>query len=98
MGNKKLKDNTELIDVVTNINGKDYYNCKVFAELTNRSEQAIRLLILNGNRIRKLKAIKVGTAIFIDKTELTEFPFCLPGRNKVIKRFNEKAEEYIEVR
>ncbi len=93
MANPKLTNECNLTDTYVTVNDVDYYDVKVFAELTNRTEQAIRLLVIKGNRLRKLKSIKVGPTILIEKSELTEYPFACAGRSKTVVMFDEHGNE-----
>ena len=71
------------IDMTEVINGERYFTVKSFAIATNRSEQSVRFLMSYGNRLRKLKVdYKMGKPL-IPYSELTEFPFTMPGRNSV---------------
>ena len=79
--------------MTVNVDNEEYYACDIFAELTDRSPQAVRLLILKGNRIRKLKAITVGPTILVKKSELTEFPFTCAGRAKLVIRYDAQGNE-----
>jgi hypothetical protein len=63
-----------------NIEGQDYFTVDQFSKLTNKSQQTIRVLILKGNRIRKLSSITIGGKPFIISTELFNFPFVTTGR------------------
>lgn len=63
------------------LHGK-YFTVEQFANKTNRTTQTIYHLIRNGNCIRKLKSIKLGSStVLIPVSELTEFPFTTTGRN-----------------
>ena len=72
----------------TKINDKEYYNVKQFAALTNRTQQSVRFLISKGNKIRKLKYIKIVGAILIPINELTNYPFTTCGRNFEVYHYN----------
>ena len=85
-----------LMDNTVEINGQEYYSVAVFAELTDRSEQSIRLLIHKGNRFRQLEALKLGEQLFVKQEELVDFPFSCAGRSKMVIRYNEFGEEYSE--
>jgi len=63
-----------------NIDGTDYWLVTQFSKLTNRSSVSIRALVNRGNRIRKLKAIRINDSVFIEAQELFEYPFVLPGK------------------
>lgn len=69
------------IDMTEVINGERYFTVKDFAIATNRSEPSVRFLMSYGNRIRKLKVVYKMNKPLIPYSELTEFPFTLPGRN-----------------
>ena len=93
-----LNIDLNLVDNYISVNGINYYDVHVFAELTKRSEQSIRLLIGKGNRLKEhLQSIKIGNTLLIPKTELIEFPFCCAGRSKLVVRFHEDGTEYIEI-
>jgi hypothetical protein len=57
------------------INGIPCYTTKQFSKLVKRSEHTIRYLFHNGNKIRKLKGVKLDRMIMIHASEVTEFPF-----------------------
>lgn len=79
-------------DMTEELNGERYFTVKGFAMATNRSEQSVRFLMSYGNRIRKLKVVYMATKPLIPYTELTEFPFTLPGRNSdEVYHYNEQG-------
>jgi len=78
------------VDMTEEINGERYFSVRTFAEATKRSEQSVRFLMSYGNRIRKLTVVYVMDKPLIPYSELTEFPFTLPGRN------NEEVYHYDE--
>lgn len=79
-------------DMTEKLNGECYFTVKGFAMATNRSEQSVRFLMSYGNRIRKLKVVYMATKPLIPYTELTEFPFTLPGRNSdEVYHYNEQG-------
>lgn len=92
-----MNSKKELLKNKITIDNKEYYYLADFAELTNRSHQAVRLAIEPGNRLAKLKATKVGESLLIIATELTRFPFCCPGKSKRVIFFTEEAEEYTQI-
>lgn len=69
------------LDMTEVLNDERYFTVKGFAIATKRSEQSVRFLMSYGNRIRKLKTVYKMTKPLIPYSELTEFPFTLPGRN-----------------
>lgn len=71
------------------INGHEYYTVKQFAWLTNRSEQSVRHLMHNGNRVRKLKVKRIAGKPFILKEELTQFPFTTAGPVLAVFHYDE---------
>lgn len=62
------------------IDDKEYITIKEFSRLTNRTTSSSRYLILDGNKIRKLKAVLIDSTYFIEKDELYKFPFTDKGR------------------
>lgn len=68
-------------DLTQLINGNLYFTVKHFAWVTKRSEVNVRFLMARGNRIRKLKVMRLDGKPYIPYEELLEFPFTLPGRN-----------------
>lgn len=69
--------------VITKINGVDCYTIKQFAQLTNKTSATIYTLIKKGNKIRKLKSVRVDKYhVFVPISELTDFPFTCPGPNR----------------
>jgi hypothetical protein len=79
------------------IEGKEYYTVKQFAALTNRAEQSVRNLINKGNRIRKLKSLKIGEKLFVLASELQKFPFTSCGPNGEVYHYNDVGEVINEV-
>lgn len=84
-----------------NINGIDYWTLKQFSYLTNRGDASIKQLIRFGNRIRKLKILKIDNKTYIEAKELFEFPFIIIGRpsseaGAIIEKFKvNKSNELI---
>lgn len=93
MNNKKL-----IVDHFITIDSKDYYSTEVFAEITCRSAQAIRLLVSKGNRVRKLKAITFGRNLMIEKSELVDFPFTCAGRSKLVYHYDVDGNETTSIK
>lgn len=91
------RDREQLLNSTIEVNGEDYYYLHDFAELTNRSCQAIRLAILTGNRLDKLRAEKIGESVIIPASELTRFPFCSPGKNKRVSFYTADGQEVTRV-
>ncbi len=82
---------------LSKINGEYYFTVKQFAEVTNRSQQSVRFLMAYGNRIRKLKVVYIASKPLIPYSELTEFPFTLPGRNSIeIYHYDNKGKIVVE--
>lgn len=67
-----------------NINGTEYWTIRQFCYLTERGEPSIVQLINEGNKIRKLKVLKVEKKTFIEAKELFDFPFVGMGRPSVM--------------
>lgn len=79
--------------------GKDkYFTISQMAALTNKSDQTIYNLILNGNSVRKMKSIKIAGRKLIPCLELTEYPFTFAGPNAKdnIYHYNKKGEMVCE--
>jgi len=70
------------IEEVTTVNveGEDCWTVKQFSVLTEKDPGTIRMLITKGNRLRKIKVIRVAGKPFILAKELFEFPFVVNGR------------------
>ena len=66
---------------VTEIQGTEYVTVSQMASLTNRSDQTIYALIKRGNKIRKMKSIKIVDRVLIPLSEYREYPFTYAGRN-----------------
>jgi len=74
------------------INGRLYFSVKQFAEITHRTEQSVRLLMLKGNKIRKLERKFFAQKPFIPAEELTDFPFTVSGRNQTPYYYDENGD------
>ena len=72
---------SETVVGAVKVDGELYFTIGAFALLTNRSAQTVRRYLKNGNRIRKLKMIRVVDRPLIPVAELTEYPFTVSGRN-----------------
>lgn len=62
------------------INGEEYWLVSQFANLVGKSEDTVRGLVTNGNKIRSLEANHLGKQVLIKASELFEFPFSANGR------------------
>lgn len=58
-----------------------YFTVSQMAALTNKSDQTIYNLILQGNSVRKMKCTKIAGRNLIPISELTDFPFTFAGPN-----------------
>lgn len=75
--------------------GEDrYFTVSQMAALTNKSDQTIYNLILQGNVIRKMKSRKIAGRTLVPCSELTEFPFTFAGPNarNNVYHFNGKGK------
>lgn len=77
--------------IPTEIDGVKVYTVRQFATIVERTDQTILNLISKGNKIRKLKAIKLGNKPYVLASELTEFPFTLSGKGDEIYYYNDKG-------
>ena len=87
-----------MLDVETTINGVECIHIRDAAALWHRSIPSIRYLIENGNAVRPLAHIRVGSRLYIPKFELTGYPFCLsgPGTVKDVYHYVLKDGEYVK--
>jgi hypothetical protein len=77
------------MNIIAEIGGSKYYPLLTFANLTCRSVAAIRHLMFEGNRIRKLKYIEESKGkYYIPVEEYTEFPFTSSGRYSADKIYH----------
>ena len=70
----------EALENKVRIDGKEYYTKIDFATITGKYPSAISKLVHNGNKFRKLQAVKLGSYVYILASELTDFPHCPTGR------------------
>ncbi len=70
----------------------EYYTVSQFANLTNKSQQTIRRLIIKGNKVRKLEALKVNQTVLIPISELTAYPFTICGRSYQIYYYDKEGK------
>lgn len=79
-------------ELTTTLNGSLYFEVKNFAWATRRSQQNVRFLMSYGNKFRKLNVEYFGGKPFIPYSELTEYPFAVPGRgNQEVYHYNEEG-------
>lgn len=67
-------------ETTVSVEGEDCWTVKQFSALTEKEPGTIRMLVSKGNRIRKLKTIRVAGKPFILANELFDFPFVINGR------------------
>jgi hypothetical protein len=60
--------------------GVEYIDINEFATLTERTVQGVRDAITSGNRVRKLKAIKVRRRYYVKKSEYHIYPYINSGK------------------
>lgn len=88
-----LKEILEMSHIETSdVNGELVITIKDFAYLTKRTTMSIYALIEKGNRLRKLRVVRVCGVAFIPLKEFTEYPFTSVRRDEVIY-FNEDGTE-----
>ena len=61
------------------LDGVSYVTVTQMAVMTNRSDQSIYSLVLEGNSIRKMKVYRIAGRTLIPLSELTDFPFTFAG-------------------
>jgi len=82
-----------VLDKAELINDEYYFTINDFAAVVRKSAQNIRYLIAKGNRIRKLKTVYIVQRPMIPLSELTEFPFTMPGRkSKEVYFYDEEGQ------
>jgi len=80
-------------DKIIEINGEKFYTVSSFARIVNKSENAIYGLIYHGNKVRKLRAKKFWNKPMIYASELTEYPFTLPGKGKLVYYYDSEGNQ-----
>lgn len=70
------------------IQGKKVFTVRQFAAIIEKSDQTVLSLMHKGNRIRKLKFIKVAGKPYVLAEELTKFPFTCCGKGTDIYYYN----------
>lgn len=78
---------------ITEVNGEGVILVKDFAYLTRRTAMSIYKLASDGNRIRRLRTIKICGYAFIPVMELLEFPFTTNAKGVV---FTYTPELYVD--
>lgn len=78
---------------IIEINGEEFYTVSEFARLVNKSDNAIYGLIYKGNKIRKLRTKKFWNKPMIYASELTEYPFTLPGKGTTVYFYDENGNQ-----
>lgn len=83
-------DEKDRYENTTSIDGVDYWTAQQFADLTTRQVPSIRMLLANGNRVRKLQGKVINHRAYVLATELFDFPFVVRGRPDSMGDFIEK--------
>ncbi len=74
------------------LDGEMVYTVRQFALLTHRSEQMIRYLVRHGNRIRRLRALKITSrTLYIYATEYHSFPFAVSGKSREVGFYDSRG-------
>lgn len=61
-------------------NGIEYVDIHEYAHMTHRTVAAVRASIEQGNRVRKMRAIRVGSRYYIPLDEYYIFPYINKGK------------------
>ena len=61
--------------------GDEYMEMTEYANLVSRAPKTVRASICEGNRFRKLQAIREGTHLFVKKNEYYIYPYIASGKN-----------------
>lgn len=76
--------------------GREYIDIHVYAAITQRSVAAVRASIEQGNRVRKMRAIRVGSRYYILKDEFYVFPYINKGKGiDRVYHFEEDGELHL---
>ena len=75
--------------VVFTIKGIDYVHISDFAKATHRKVTSTRHLIEDGNVVRRLKALRVRSMLFIPVAEMRGYPF---SKDSKIYHYNDAGE------
>lgn len=76
--------------------GKEYIDIHVYAAMTRRTVAAIRASIEQGNRVRKMRAIRCGSRYYILKDEFFVFPYINKGKGiDRVYHFEEDGELHL---
>jgi hypothetical protein len=85
------------MEAIFRIDDIDYYIIHDFAKIVQRSVNGIRKLCFTGNRIRKMRYIRVNSTIYIPVDEL-QFPFVMGGNGapnlREIYHYTKDGEKY----
>lgn len=60
--------------------GVEYIDIHEYAHMTHRTVAAVRASIEQGNRVRKMRAIRVGSHYYVLKDEYYVFPYINKGK------------------
>ena len=78
------------------IDGSEYFSVKQFAVLTNRTYQSVMYLMKNGNRVRRLRVVRIADRPLIPAAELVEFPFTSPGGRVEVYHYDKNGNAIYE--
>lgn len=86
------------MDVSITIEGIECIHISEFSKMLGRSVPSIRYLIEEGNAVRRLSSIRIGSRIYIPRFEITGYPFSVagPGVVKDIYHYVPKDGRYIK--
>ena len=76
-----IKYNKDLVEKKKiNINNEDVLTVKDFAKAIYKSPEAVYRMIYTGNRVRRIKTVKLGNYVYIPVEEIEQFPWTPVGR------------------
>ncbi len=79
------------------VNGTPCLTVKQASMLSHRTEQAIRMLLVKGNRLGKLAQMKMGYTVLIPVEAFVNFRFTKSGRGKDTYKYDLYGNETMKV-
>ena len=73
------------------VDGKQVFTIRQFSAIIEKSDQTVLSLINKGNKVRKLKVVRVERTPFVLASELTDFPFTCSGKGDDIYHYNKEG-------
>lgn len=79
------------------VKNEQYVTISAASHILGRTVNSIRRLVLQGNSIRRMKALRDGSKFLIPVKEIYGFPFLAPGHNNtdLIYHFDKETESFV---